>query len=83
MINVTAMLNVVQPKILFGYFTNANFHLTGLGVTNWQYQVQANADLATTNWQTIGTATADSTGMIQFDDTTVTNQSQRFYRLSR
>jgi hypothetical protein len=83
LIKVTVTLNAVQPKILYGRFTNANFHLTGRGVPNWQYQVQANSDLATINWQTIGTTTADSTGMIQFDDTTVTNQPQRFYRLSR
>ena len=83
LINVTATLNAVQPKILSGYFTNANFHITGLGVANLLYQIQATANLMTTNWQTIGTATADSAGAIQFDDTTVTNQSQRFYRLSR
>ena len=76
-------LNAVRLKILSGYFTNGLFHLTGIGETNLQYQVQANSDLTTTNWQTIGTATADSTGMIQFDDPTVTNQPQRFYRLSR
>jgi len=82
LINVTATLNAVQPKILYGYFTNANFHLTALGVTNWQYLVQANTDLTTTNWQTVGTAVADGTGLIQFDDTTGSNQPQRFYRLS-
>ena len=76
-------LTLVQPKILSGYFTNADFHITGLGAANLQYQMQAAADLATTNWQTIGTATADGAGTIQFDDTTVTNQPQRFYRLSR
>ena len=70
-------------EILSGYFTNGLFHLTGIGEMNLQYQVQANSGLTTTNWQTIGTTTADSTGMIQFDDTTVTNQPQRFYRLSR
>jgi hypothetical protein len=64
-------------------FKNGLFHLTGIGGTNLQYQVQANSDLTTTNWQTIGTVTADGAGMIQFDDTTVTNQPQRFYWLSQ
>ena len=83
LVHVTATLNAVQLKILSGYFTNGLFHLTGSGGTKLQYQVQANSDLTTTNWQTIGTATADSVGIVQFDDNTVTNQSQRFYRLSR
>jgi len=83
LIHVTAILNTVPPEILSGYFTNSNFHLTGIGTADLQYQVQANTDLTTTNWQIIGTATADSIGMIQFDDTAVTNQPQRFYRLSR
>ena len=83
LINITAVLTEAQLKILSGYFTNSLFHLTGLGGADLQYQVQANSDLGTTGWQTIGTATTDSTGMLQFDDPTVANQHQRFYRLSR
>jgi len=82
LINITAALKAVQLKILSGYFTNGLFHLTGIGGTNLQYQVQASSSLTMTNWQTIGTVTADGVGMIQFDDITATN-SQRFYRLSR
>jgi hypothetical protein len=81
LIHVTA--NLIPPRILSGYFTNANFHLTVLGVPNLEYQVQATTDLATTNWQVIGTATADDAGIILFDDTSASNQPQRFYRLSR
>jgi hypothetical protein len=80
LILVTA--NLMQPEILSGYFTNANFHITGLGVANLPYQIQAAANLATTNWQILGTVTADSAGAIQFEDTNVPNQPQRFYRLS-
>ncbi len=79
-INVTA--TQLPPTITAAYFTNANFHLTGLGVPTGQYQVQASGDLTTTNWQSLGTATANATGLIQFDDTSAANQSQRFYRLS-
>ena len=75
LVNVTAMPLL---EILSGYFTNGVFHLTGLGSPNAQYQVQANSDLNTTNWQTVGTVTATN-GIIQFDDTTATNR-QRFYR---
>jgi len=70
-------------KILSGSFTNGAFHLTGLGGPNLTYQVQASSGLTTSNWQTLNSVTADSAGTIQFDDLTATNQSQRFYRLSR
>ena len=82
LINITATPRVLPLEILSGYFTNGLFHLTGIGGTNLQYQVQASSDLTTTNWQTIGTVTADGAGMIRFDDPAATN-SQRFYRLSR
>jgi hypothetical protein len=82
LINITATSNAVPVKILSGCFTNGLFHLAGIGGMNLQYQVQTSSNLGTTNWQTIGTATADSAGMIQFDDTTAANQPQRFYRFS-
>lgn len=80
LIHVTA--NLLPPIILSGCFTNGLFHLAGFGGMNLQYQVQASSNLGTTNWQTIGTATADGAGMIQFYDTTAANQPQRFYRLT-
>jgi hypothetical protein len=55
----------------------------GVGGANFQYQAQANSDLTTTNWQTLGTATADGAGTIRFDATAATNYSQRFYRFLR
>jgi hypothetical protein len=70
-------------KILAGYFTNTNFHLTALGTANTSYQIQATTNLFMPDWQTLGTIIADNAGMIQFDDLTATNQPQRFYRLSR
>jgi hypothetical protein len=79
MINVTAGPLL---EILSGNFTNGIFYLTGQGWANIQYQVQANSDLTTANWQTIGTVTADGNGAIQFADTLATNR-QRFYRLSQ
>jgi hypothetical protein len=80
LINVTATLKVVQPKILSAYFTNGFFRLMGIGGTNLQYQVQANSALSPTNWQTIGTTTANNGGVFQFDDVSAT-QPRRFYRL--
>ncbi len=69
-------------RILSGSFTNASFHLAGFGPTNLQYHMQEISDLTTTNWQTIGTATPDTNGSIQFSDTNATGNSRRFYRLS-
>jgi hypothetical protein len=69
--------------ILSGTFTNGGFRLVGLGNNYASYQIQASTNLATTNWQTIGTATADSSGAIQFDDVGASNQPQRFYRFSQ
>jgi hypothetical protein len=80
LINVTACLKVASPEIVSGYFTNGMFHLTGRGGANLQYQVQANSVVTTTNWQTIGTVTADNSGFIQFNDTAAI-QPGRFYRL--
>jgi hypothetical protein len=80
LIQVTA---VPLLEILSAYFTNGVFQLVGIGITNAPYQVQASAALSTTNWQTIGTVTADDSGVIQFDDTNSPNQSQQFYRLSQ
>jgi hypothetical protein len=80
LISVTACLRVVPPKILSGYFTSGLFHLTGIGGANLAYQIQTISDLTTTNWQIIGTATADGAGLIQFDDQ-ATIQPHRFYRL--
>ena len=82
LINVTAIANAAQLKILSGTFTNGVFHLTGTGNNNVTYQIQASSSLATTNWLTIGTATADDNGNILFDDLSATN-AQRFYRFSQ
>jgi len=79
LINVTA---VPLLKILSCDFTNGTFHLTGLGEANSQYEIQANFDPSTTNWETLSTVTADTNGVIQFYDTSATNR-QYFYRLAQ
>jgi len=79
-IQITA--NLVRPQILSGYFTNAIFHINGRGVANLPYQIQATGVLTATNWQFLGTVTADGVGGIQFDDPSASNQLRRFYRLS-
>ncbi len=66
-------------EILSGSLTNGAFHLTGQGGADFQYQVQANTNLTTTNWETIGTVMANTNGVIVFDDLSATNRA-RFYR---
>jgi hypothetical protein len=78
-INVAAIPLV---EILSGAFTNGVFCLTGLGGVNATYQIQANTDLATTNWIAVGAATAGTNGVILFNDHSATN-AQCFYRLSQ
>jgi hypothetical protein len=80
LIHVTA---VPLLRIVSGTLTNGLFRLVGAGVRNAAHEIQANGDLSTTNWQTLGTATADNTGTLLFDDITATNQLQRYYRLAR
>jgi hypothetical protein len=80
LLNLTA---IPLLKIVSGCFTNGVFHLVGLGGTNAPYLVQASADLSATNWQTIGTATANDSGVIQFDDPNAVSQPRQFYRLSQ
>jgi len=75
---------VATPRLslLAGYFTNHVFHLTGLGGPGALCQIQASTNLAATNWPTLGTATAATNGLIQFDDPAATN-IQCFYRFSQ
>lgn len=69
-------------KIVAGYFTNGGFQIQGTGPTNLVYNLQFNSNLLATNWLTIGTATPDTSGTVQFNDTNATRQGMRFYRLS-
>jgi hypothetical protein len=80
LIHITA---IPLLEIFSGSFTNGFFHLVGIGGTNAPNQIQASDDLSTTNWQTLGTATADATGTVHFDDLTAANHSQRFYRIAQ
>jgi hypothetical protein len=82
--NEPLMQVVVTPlrPVLSGEFTDGGFQLIGVASDNATYQIQASTNLAATNWQTIGVATADGIGNILFEDYSATN-AQRFYRLSR
>jgi autotransporter-associated beta strand protein len=60
---------------------NSQIQLTGSGVPNWVYTIQASEDLGNPNgWHDIGTATADVNGKLTFLDPDAPNYSYRFYR---
>ena len=73
---------IPRLKMISGYSTNGLFHLIAVASTNLPCQMQASSDLSATNWQTLGTVTADDAGVIQFDDSTDSGHNQRYYRLS-
>ena len=54
--------------------------INGLGEPNQTYTVMASANLATTNWLNIGTATASGLGTLQFTDHNTNIYPMRFYR---
>ncbi len=61
--------------------TNGHVFLEAIGVPNMQHSIQAN-DLSPSNFSTIGTASADSIGGLQYDDASAVGQTRRFYRLT-
>jgi hypothetical protein len=78
-IHITA---VPLPLLFSGGFTNGMFCLNGFG--NSTYTVQACSDLSSTNWQIIGSVTANGAGVLQFGDTNSSARAgQNFYRLSQ
>ncbi len=70
-------------RILSGTFTRDGFLLTGTGSPNTDYQVQASSVMPAAHWEVLGTAAADSTGAIQFNDPGAATNALRFYRLAK
>jgi hypothetical protein len=68
--DVTLIGSVLRPS--------GSFKLTGSGVPNRAYVLQASTDLM--NWADIQTGTADATGHIEFIDADAGNHPLRFYR---
>lgn len=61
-------------------FSNNAAQLSGTGYPTMPYRVQVNTNLASINWITIGTVTADSNGALTFTDTNSPGSPTRFYR---
>src|SRR5262249_24976988 len=60
---------------------NGQLQLQGQGQPNLTYTIQANRNLATTNWSIIGTAPANGSGVFSFTDTNAPSFPMRFYRV--
>ncbi|HOB33093.1 MAG TPA: hypothetical protein PKH32_09465 [Verrucomicrobiota bacterium] len=61
---------------------NGGVHLLGAGTAGTTYDVLVTTDLSSTDWLTIGSATADSNGVIDFIDAGAVDRPVSFYRLA-
>lgn len=59
---------------------NGHITLTGTGNSGSTYLIEANTNLTTTNWITLGSVIGNWNGDISFTDTNAPNFPQRFYR---
>ena len=78
------MVTAVNPPGNFVRITPINattVQLMGSGASNITYTIQANTNLATTNWSSVGTATANGSGIFFFNDTNTALFPQRFFRV--
>ena len=61
---------------------NGGIQFNAVGTANQTYTVQANTNLATATWQTLGLTTANNLGALTYTDLQATNFATRCYRLS-
>jgi fibronectin-binding autotransporter adhesin len=75
-------LSAIPPGSFSGIQVLPNGHVQvgGTGTPGALYDVQANANLNTTNWVLIGTALANFNGAFSFVDTNAPSFPMRFYR---
>ena len=71
-------LSVLSAGFTSIQFVDSNARVSGTGEPGLSYTIQASSDLS--DWQDIGTATADSDGLLQFQDLDTANFINRFYR---
>jgi CSLREA domain-containing protein len=64
------------------HLPNGRVTLQGRGVANSVHTIQAASDPNAVNFGTIGTATANASGILQYDDASAVGLTKRFYRLS-
>jgi len=77
---LTQVSTITPIQLAISKLPAGNIQLTGAGIPGLNYLVQANTNLATTNWIQIATVPADQNGSVSFVDTNASNYSARFYR---
>ena len=79
--NVTVTISTLPTLTLdpIGFQTNRSFKLCMSGDTGASYELQANTNLAGTNWIVLGTM-QNTNGIWRFSDVAATNSSLRVYR---
>jgi len=78
-----ALLLLQSPPPVFGraaVFSNGIFQLNGSGYPTLTYRIQANTNLGSTNWTTVGTISADTNGALIFTDMNAAGWPAQFYR---
>jgi len=79
------VLTLIQPPrpsfSAISSSANGSIQLGGSAYPTLQYEIQANDDLRTAYWTTIGTASVSANGSLVFSDTNASNRPSRFYRL--
>jgi len=74
-------LNPQARFISITALADRQIQLQGAGLSNFTYSIQANTNLAVTNWALIGNATANGSGIFSFTDTNAPSLPMRFYRV--
>ncbi len=72
--------NAAQNTELSQNLGNGSLLTSFFGIPGRTYTIQYTTNLATPNWQSLGTAAADATGQFQYTDSPGTNLPARFYR---
>jgi hypothetical protein len=67
-----------SPNLVVGVLSNSNYGISGDSMPGRTNRIQFLQDPGVTNWQTLGTATANPSGIFQFIDPNIS--TQRFYR---
>jgi len=71
-------LSVLPAGLRTIQIVESNARLSGTGAPGVSYAIQATTDLV--DWQNIGTATANTNGVLEFEDRDIPNFNIRFYR---
>jgi hypothetical protein len=61
---------------------NHHLRLQGMGVANRLYNVEISPDLTPNSFSAVGSATADATGILDYDDSSAVGPLKQFYRFS-